>query len=75
MKKQVLNSSSLVYAPNIVRAAVNDYRIDDPAAKFRAITFMRFWEEGLTVATMFGILDGSIPFTIEDKTVVIGVEE
>jgi hypothetical protein len=63
-----LTSNSLVFAPGVLRWAMNGYKFKRDRANM--VKVMESWP-GLSKAEWRGVLSGEIPVTVEDDKVLI----
>lgn len=67
-KQVALTSTSMIHAPGILAWAINGAKFKKDRAKM--VKVMQSWP-GLTVKEWEGVLDGTIPHTVEGDKVLI----
>lgn len=68
MKNIALNSTQLAFAPGILAWAINGFKVKKDRTKMRNV--MKSWP-GLTDKQWDGVLNGTIPHTIDGDKVLI----
>lgn len=71
MSKRIIRfgSNEAVYAPNIFKWAVNAYKFEDQREAAKNV--LNSWTHSLEPNELHGILDGTIPFDVDENEAVV----